>query len=185
MRWSRDGETFVHSTADATHFVRDLLNQHGDEVRDLEVRRASLEDIYIDLVHAHERPVAGGDPVNRRATRSGWACSEAGRSSMQSLRSPQDQGFYLFTSLLVLGYLWIRRDDHVEGTDLLVPSVALPSILGGLVAFGVVIGPAYALAMEREDGTLLRAQGGARTACAATSPASSCSTASGSCRRCW
>ena len=58
MRWSRDGETFVHSTADATHFVRDLLNQHGDEVSDLEVRRASLEDIYIDLVHAHERPVA-------------------------------------------------------------------------------------------------------------------------------
>ena len=34
--------------------------------------------------------------------------------------------------------------------------MALPSILGGLVAFGVVIGPAYGLAMEREDGTLLR-----------------------------
>ena len=58
VRWSRDGETFVHSTADATQFVRDLLNQHGDEVTDLVVRRASLEDIYIDLVHAHERPVA-------------------------------------------------------------------------------------------------------------------------------
>jgi len=58
VRWSRDGESFVHSTADATQFVRDLLNQHGDEVTDLEVRRASLEDIYIDLVHAHERPVA-------------------------------------------------------------------------------------------------------------------------------
>ena len=58
VRWSRDGEKFVHSTPDATHFVRDLLNQHGDEVSNLEVRRASLEDIYIDLVHAHERPVA-------------------------------------------------------------------------------------------------------------------------------
>ena len=58
VRWSRDGETFVHSTADATAFVRGLLNQHGDEVSDLEVRRASLEDIYIDLVQAHERPVA-------------------------------------------------------------------------------------------------------------------------------
>jgi ABC-2 type transport system permease protein len=44
----------------------------------------------------------------------------------------------------------------VEGTSLLLPSVALPSILGALLAFGVVIGPAYALAMEREDGTLLR-----------------------------
>ena len=34
----------------------------------------------------------------------------------------------------------------------------MPSILGGLVTFGVVIGPAYALAMEREDGTLLRSK---------------------------
>ncbi len=74
----------------------------------------------------------------------------------QSLRSPQDQGYYLFTGALVLGYLVLRRDDRVEGTDLLVPSVALPSILGALVVFGLVIGPAYSLAMEREDGTLLR-----------------------------
>ena len=44
----------------------------------------------------------------------------------------------------------------MEGTDLLLPSVALPSILGALLAFGVIIGPAYSLAMEREDGTLLR-----------------------------
>ena len=74
----------------------------------------------------------------------------------QSIRSPQDQGFYVFTALLTVGYLFLRRNDEVEGTTLLVPSVALPSILGALVAFGVVIGPAYALAMEREDGTLLR-----------------------------
>ena len=86
----------------------------------------------------------------RLGLRRGWT------EFVQSLRSPQDQGYYLFTALAVLGYLCIRRDDTVEGTDLLVPSVALPSILGGLVAFGVVIGPAYALAMEREDGTLLR-----------------------------
>jgi ABC-2 type transport system permease protein len=38
----------------------------------------------------------------------------------------------------------------------MLPSVALPSILAALVTFGVVIGPAYALAMEKEDGTLLR-----------------------------
>ncbi len=74
----------------------------------------------------------------------------------QSIRSSQDQGFYLFTAVLVVGYLYLRRDTPVEGTDLLLPSVALPSILGALVAFGVVIGPAYSLAMEKEDGTLLR-----------------------------
>lgn len=74
----------------------------------------------------------------------------------QSLRSTQDQGFYLFTALLSVGYLFLRRDADVEGTDLSFAAVTLPSILGVLVAFGVVIGPAYALAMEREDGTLLR-----------------------------
>ena len=77
---------------------------------------------------------------------------------VQSVRSTQDQGFYVFTALLVLGYLFVNRDDRVEGTSLLFPSVAMPSILGGLVTFGVVIGPAYALAMEREDGTLLRSK---------------------------
>jgi len=76
----------------------------------------------------------------------------------QSVLSSQDQWFYLFTGGLVLGYLWIRRDSPVEGTDLTFPSVALPSILGGLVAFGLVIGPSYALAMEKEDGTLLRSK---------------------------
>jgi ABC-2 type transport system permease protein len=73
-----------------------------------------------------------------------------------SLRSPQDQGFYVFMGVATLAYLWFNRDSEVEGTTLLLPTVALPSILGGLVAFGVVIGPAYSLAMEREDGTLLR-----------------------------
>ena len=89
-------------------------------------------------------------PAIRLGLRRGWT------EFIQSIRSAQDQGFYLFTGLAVLGYLILRRDDKVEGTDLLVPAVALPSILAGLVAFGVVIGPAYALAMEREDGTLLR-----------------------------
>jgi ABC-2 type transport system permease protein len=75
---------------------------------------------------------------------------------LNSVRSPQDQGFYLFTGLATLAYLWFNRDETVEGTTLLYPTVALPSLLGALVAFGVIIGPAFALAMEREDGTLLR-----------------------------
>lgn len=76
----------------------------------------------------------------------------------QSIESPQDQGFYLFMAVLVVGYLFLRRNTEVEGTSLLLPSVAMPSILGALITFGVIIGPAYALAMEREDGTLLRAK---------------------------
>lgn len=77
---------------------------------------------------------------------------------MLSLKSPQDQGFYLFTSLAVLLYLFFNRDNEIEGTTLSYPTIALPSILGGLLVFSLVIGPAYSLAMEREDGTLLRAK---------------------------
>ena len=55
VRWSRHGERFVHATPHATRFVRELFAQYGDEVADLEVRRASLEDTYMALVHRHER----------------------------------------------------------------------------------------------------------------------------------
>jgi ABC-2 type transport system ATP-binding protein len=54
VRWSQGGERYVHSTDDATGFVRGLFAQHGDEIADLEVRRASLEDTYMSLVRAYE-----------------------------------------------------------------------------------------------------------------------------------
>jgi ABC-2 type transport system permease protein len=75
-----------------------------------------------------------------------------------SLRSPQDQGFYLFMGGGTLLYLWFNRDGEITASGETIPLVAysLPSILAALLAFGVIIGPAYALAMEREDGTLLR-----------------------------
>jgi len=95
--------------------------------------------------------VTGSTPYAvRLGVQRGWT------EFLLSLRSPQDQGFYLFTGLGTLLYLWFNRDTEIEGTSLLYPSVALPSILAALAAFGVVIGPAFALAMEREDGTLLR-----------------------------
>jgi ABC-2 type transport system ATP-binding protein len=55
VRWRLDGESFVHATEDATAFVRDLLGRHSEGISDLEVRRASLEDTYMSLVHQHER----------------------------------------------------------------------------------------------------------------------------------
>ncbi|WP_182112255.1 MULTISPECIES: ABC transporter ATP-binding protein [unclassified Actinotalea] len=57
VRWSRDGERFVHAADDATAFVRELLQHEG--VTDLEVRRASLEDAYVRLVHEHEHEHGG------------------------------------------------------------------------------------------------------------------------------
>ncbi|MBC2934987.1 ABC transporter ATP-binding protein [Nocardioides sp. zg-1228] len=54
VKWTRGGERFVHSADDPTDFVRRLLNEPGEPVVDLEVRRASLEDAYLDLVQRHE-----------------------------------------------------------------------------------------------------------------------------------
>jgi len=54
VRWARDGERFVHATDDPTPFVRRLFEQHGEEITDLEVRRASLEDTYIAMVRRFE-----------------------------------------------------------------------------------------------------------------------------------
>jgi len=59
VRWSRDGQRFVHGTTDATTFVRELFGQYGSDIADLEVRRASLEDTYMALVREFESGVAG------------------------------------------------------------------------------------------------------------------------------
>jgi ABC-2 type transport system ATP-binding protein len=54
VRWTRGGERFVHATEDATPFVRRLFEQHSEEIIDLEVRRAGLEDTYIAMVQRFE-----------------------------------------------------------------------------------------------------------------------------------
>ncbi|GAA0631168.1 ABC transporter ATP-binding protein [Kutzneria viridogrisea] len=54
VRWTRAGQRFVHSERDATRFVRELFAQYGEEISDLEVRRASLEDTYMSLVREFE-----------------------------------------------------------------------------------------------------------------------------------
>jgi ABC-2 type transport system ATP-binding protein len=54
VRWTRDGQRFVHATDDAVDFVRGLLTQYGDAITDLEVRQSSLEDTYMTLVRQHE-----------------------------------------------------------------------------------------------------------------------------------
>ncbi len=54
VRWSRDGQRFVHSADEPTRFVRELFRQYGESVEDQEVRRASLEDTYMALVRQAE-----------------------------------------------------------------------------------------------------------------------------------
>ncbi|WP_433324495.1 ABC transporter ATP-binding protein [Spirillospora sp. CA-294931] len=66
VRWTIGGEPQVHATDDATRFVRELFAQHGEEVRDLEVRRASLEDTYMTMVRRYEtRPVRDREEASR------------------------------------------------------------------------------------------------------------------------
>jgi ABC-2 type transport system ATP-binding protein len=54
VKWSLGDQRFVHATSDATGFVRELFGHHGGEISNLEVRRASLEDAYMSLVHRFE-----------------------------------------------------------------------------------------------------------------------------------
>jgi ABC-2 type transport system permease protein len=54
--------------------------------------------------------------------------------------------------------LILNRDNEWPGTTLSVATVALPGVLGMVVAAGALLGPAWNLSTEREDGTLLRAR---------------------------
>ena len=70
VRWSRDGQRFVHSADEPTRFVRELFRQYGESVEDLEVRRASLEDTYMALVRQAESEGSGsglgdGDAIRK------------------------------------------------------------------------------------------------------------------------
>jgi ABC-2 type transport system ATP-binding protein len=54
VRWTYDGRRFTQSTSDSTTFVRELFDQYGEAISELEVRRASLEDTYMALVRQAE-----------------------------------------------------------------------------------------------------------------------------------
>lgn len=102
----------------------------------------------------------------RRATRGSGPLAHALRVGARrgvtefgiSLRNPEDLMFYLGWGGGVLLYLVLNRDAVVEGTTITVPSLAMPGLLAAMLVFGGVLGPAFALVLEREDGTLLRAK---------------------------
>jgi ABC-2 type transport system ATP-binding protein len=54
VRWRHDGDSHAERTTDPTAFVRDLFSRFGDEVTDLDMRRTTLEDTYLAMVHRHE-----------------------------------------------------------------------------------------------------------------------------------
>jgi ABC-2 type transport system ATP-binding protein len=54
VRWTLDGQRFTRSTDQSTRFLFDLFRQHGESLAEIEVRRSSLEDAYLALVHQAE-----------------------------------------------------------------------------------------------------------------------------------
>lgn len=73
------------------------------------------------------------------------------------LRNPEDIGWNVTIGVALLVYLVTQRDTVVPGSGgLTVPDLALPGILAATVLFGMVMGPAFALSTEVEEGTVLR-----------------------------
>ena len=54
--------------------------------------------------------------------------------------------------------LLFMRGKTVPGTDFALGAMVLPSLIGMSIAFGGLMGPAGTIAVDREDGTLLRAK---------------------------
>jgi ABC-2 type transport system permease protein len=74
------------------------------------------------------------------------------------LSSPQDIGWNLFVATAIVVVLLFQRNASVAGSALPLAMLTLPSILGMWVAIAGYQGAGGALAVEREDGTLLRAK---------------------------
>jgi len=82
----------------------------------------------------------------------GWA------EFRQSLTDPQQIGFQVFFAVAFVIVLLFQRGSTVEGTNVSLAFAVLPGVLGMMVAVGGLQGAAGSLAVEREDGTLLRAK---------------------------
>jgi ABC-2 type transport system permease protein len=76
----------------------------------------------------------------------------------QTLTNGFDVFGYLLPALLLVGTLLLMRDDTIPGTDFSLGAHSLVGSLGMLTAIGGVMTTAQYLAMDREDGTLLRAK---------------------------
>ncbi|SEH01427.1 ABC-2 type transport system permease protein [Nonomuraea solani] len=75
----------------------------------------------------------------------------------QSFTNGAELFSHLFWPLLMLAALWFMRDREFGATGFTLGALALPSILGMNLSFGM-ISMSQQLTAEREDGTLLRAK---------------------------
>ncbi|WP_433660490.1 ABC transporter permease [Nocardia sp. CA-128927] len=90
------------------------------------------------------------------AVRQGWT---RGMIELRQIFTNGQELFGLFFwPVLVLIVLFFMRHASFQSSGLLLGSLALPSVIGMLVAINGMIGMGQQLTMDREDGTLLRAK---------------------------
>ena len=77
---------------------------------------------------------------------------------VQSLTTRADQVWIVLINGIFVAVLWFQRDATLPGTDISLALATLPSLIGMNVLLGGYMNTAQMLAMEREDGTLLRAK---------------------------
>lgn len=65
--------------------------------------------------------------------------------------------YFVFPVICAIVLLFMRGKT-VPGTDFALGAMVLPSVVGMSIAFGGLMGPAGTIAVDREDGTLLRAK---------------------------
>ena len=168
VRWSRDGQRFIHPADEPTRFVRDLFRQYGESIEDLEVRRASLEDTYMTLVRQAESGIRAGNRGRAHALGGGrmnasWAAARLGiRRGLIELKQTFTNSDTLLPTLIVTGaflvVMLLTRNTKVPGTSFSLGTAILPSVLGMGIGVNGLASMAGMLAAEREDGTLLRAK---------------------------
>jgi len=82
-----------------------------------------------------------------------------GRIEMaQSLTTRADQIWLVLMNGIFIAVLWFQRDATIPGTKISLALATLPSLIGMSVLATGWMGAAQQLAVEREDGTLLRAK---------------------------
>jgi ABC-2 type transport system permease protein len=90
------------------------------------------------------------------AVRAGIA--RGGVELRQTVTNAQDVWNYMLPTVGFLVTMFFMRDAAVPGTSFSLGSRTLPSVIGMGIAFSGLVTLAMGLALEREDGTLLRAK---------------------------
>lgn len=92
-----------------------------------------------------------------------WVAARAGLSrgwleTKYSVQEPGDLIWNLSIPVIYVVVLLFMRGSTVPGTDFALGAMVLPSLVGMSIGFGGLTGPASTIAVDREDGTLLRAK---------------------------